>query len=887
MKDRILTAVAALALAFPAGPAAAQQAAGSGNGSSSATTSSLPRLQAVKVRGEQPSIDGSLEDAAWEQAPLATDFVQLQPEEGAEPSEPTEARVLYGPNALYVAVRAWDSAPDSIAAQLTRRDQDSYSDRIHVVIDSYFDRRTAFHFAVNPKGVKTDIYRYDDTREDASWDAVWEVETSIDDHGWTAEFRIPYSQLRFEDTDVQSWGINFAREIARHDELSTWSPLSQKDDRIVSRFGVLEGLENLESPNRLEVEPYTMARVKRGPGNPANPFYERTEEFGTVGADVKYGITSDLTLNLTLNPDFGQVEADPARVNLSAFETFLPEKRPFFLEGKNIFDFGIGIGDGDGANESLFYSRRVGRQPQGRADARGGFKDVPDNTTILGAWKLSGKTSSGWSVGALHAMTGEETARIVTGDGTRMSEAVEPLTNYSVGRLQKDFRDGLSAVGVIATATNRDAAVADELGLRRSAYTGGLDVRHRFGGGDKYQISGNVLGSHVQGTAEAIARTQRSSARYFQRPDADHVSYDPTRTELSGWSASLQGGKSGGGNLRAMGFFQARSPGFEVNDVGFMRNADFWGTGAFLGWHVTEPGDHFRRWNVNVNGWRVSTFGGEAMERGGNVNGSFQLKNLWSGHAGVNRTLSSRSTTMLRGGPSIRTEGRWNGWAGLNTDSRKEVRLGLNTNGSVTPTNDSWSYNLSPNVRWRPSGRMNLSLSPFVRWNVDDNQWIGRVEADGPRYVFGRLDQTTAGLTARMDLAFTPTLSLQLYAQPFVSAGSYDEFKQVADPDAEAYGERWAGVDARAVEGRYAADLNGDGSEETFRDPDFNVKQFRSNAVLRWQYRPGSTLFLVWSQARDHFEPTGRFRMGDDVGDLFGVHPENVLMLKVTYWFTP
>jgi len=847
-----------------------------------------PTITAVPIWTAEPEIDGNLGDPVWQRAEVATDFVQYEPEEGADPSQPTEARVLYGLGALFVAFRAYDSAPDSIAAQLTRRDQESYSDRVLVVVDSYLDRRTAFEFAVNPAGVKRDVYRFEDTREDDSWDAVWEVATRIDEEGWTAEFRIPFSQLRFKDADVQTWGINFAREIARHDEVSVWAPLSRKESGIVSRFGLLEGLEGVQTPNRLEVEPYSMARVEREPGDPTDPFHEETALFGTVGADAKYAVTNNLTLNVTLNPDFGQVEADPGQVNLSAFETFFPEKRPFFLEGQNIFDFGIGLGDGDGASESLFYSRRVGRTPQGEVDVGDGFSDSPENTTILGAWKLSGKTGSGWSVGALHAVTGEERAEILTEDGERTSRALEPRTNYAIARVQKDFRDGWSALGVIATGTKRDASVADAQELRSSAYTGGVDFRHRFGDGGNWSVRGDLLGSRVAGSPEAIAATQRSSARYFQRPDADHVAFDSTRTALAGWASTLTVGKRGGGYWRGSAFFQARSPGFEVNDVGFMRSADYWVVGNWLGYHKSDPGDLFRRWGLNWNFWRESSFGGEETGTGANVNGSFTLNNLWGGWAGVMRSFASLSTTRLRGGPAVVEDAGWSGWSGLYSDSRSSVQVSVNTNWGVTPASDSWRYHVGGELRWRPSGRLNVSLGPFLRRNEDDAQWVEAIEnPGGDHYVFARLDQTTVGLTGRMDFSFTPTLSLQLYAQPFVSAGAYSEFKSVADPGAARYGDRYAALAARPTEDGYAVDVDGDGTEETFEDPAFNEKQFRSNAVLRWEYQPGSTLFLVWSQARDHSGTTGGFHLDRDLGDLFGTPSENVLMLKVSYWLTP
>jgi Domain of unknown function (DUF5916) len=817
---------------------------------------------------------------------VASDFVQLRPDEGEPASERTEVRVLYGSDALYVGFRAFDSAPEEIAGQLTRRDQQSFSDRVHVFIDSYHDRRTAFHFAVNPKGVKQDYYRFDDTQEDAGWDAVWDVATATDAQGWSAEFEIPYSQLRFAGGDDQTWGINFLREIARKNESSFWAPISGEDNALVSKFGELRGLRGIERSTRVEVMPYTLARLQRAPGDQNDPFYEANDAFGTVGLDVKYGVTSNLTLDVSVNPDFGQVEADPARVNLSAFETFLPERRPFFIEGASIFNFPIALGDGDGANESLFYSRRIGRAPQGWADPEGGYVDTAENTTIQVASKLSGKTESGWSIGLLHASTAREQARVITGSGDALTPTVEPSTQYGVARIQKDFREGRSALGVIGTGTVRNADDAAALKLHSNAFTGGLDFRHRFGN-DNYQVSGYVLGSRVEGTEETVARTQRSPGRYLQRPDADHLTYDPTRTSLSGMTAFGSIGKIGGGFWRFSTGFQTRTPEFEVNDMGFLMNVDYLVNWAWVGYRHYLPTRRFRNWNLNANAWRSQSFGGEVNGLGGNVNGSFQLSNYWSGWAGVNQEAGVTARTLLRGGPSIKTEARTNAWAGISTDGRKSVQFNVNFFGNRAPASDSWTFNTSPNLSWRPSSSARVNLGGSYSRRVDDRQWIGQVSLEEEHYLFGRIDQQTVGITSRVDIAFTPTLSLQLYAQPFVSAASYQELKRVDDPQADRYQDRYEILSTTEVNGGYEVDLNGDGSVEFIRDPDFNFKQFRSNVVLRWEYRLGSTLFLVWSQGRNHYAPVGDLRFGSDVGALFDAPADNVFMVKVSYWLNP
>lgn len=844
-----------------------------------------PVIVATRVPAGTIHVDGLADEEAWSGASVATDFGQFEPDEGSPSTERTEARVLYGEDALYVFMRAWDSEPDQIVGQLTRRDQSSYSDQLGVVVDSYFDRRTAFHFAVNPVGVKHDIYRYDDTGEDQGWDAVWDVETRRHADGWSAEFRIPFSQLRFREAADQTWGINFTREIARRQETAVWAPMTRSDAAIVSRFGELRGLRDLAAPNRIEIVPYSLASLQRAPGDEANPYYSANSGFGTAGLDLKYGVTSNLTLDVTVNPDFGQVEADPAQVNLGAFETFLPERRPFFVEGSSIFNFPIALGDGDGAGESLFYSRRIGRAPQGSVPSADGFVDMDDKTTILGAWKLSGKTSGGWSIGAMHALTAGEQARVTTPTGEEFQEPVEPFSNYGVVRVQKDFRDGRSAVGVIGTGLIRDSGVSDQLGLRSSAFSAGVDFRHRFYD-ERWELSSYVIGSHVRGSEEAIALTQRSPARYFQRPDAEHTEYRPDRTSLSGGSANVGISKISGGYWRVGTGVQTRTPGFEVNDVGFMNSADYTTHWGWLGYHHSDPQGPFRNWNVNLNAWHNWNWDGDRTGTGGNVNVNVQWKNFWHAYGGVNRDLEAWSAGLLRGGPLMRREAQTNWWSGMGTDSRKAVQLNLNASGNVRAESDSWRIGFFPNLRIRPSSRATLNLGGFYNRNVDDRQWVTRAEADGAHYLFGRLDQTTVGVTARVDFAFTPTLSLQLYAQPFVSAGAYGSFREVADPTAAHYADRFAAIATRSEGGRHRVDLDADGTDESFGDPDFNIRQFRSNVVLRWEYLPGSALFLVWSQGRDDFVGQGRFDFRDDVRDLFDVPSDDVFMIKLSYWMS-
>lgn len=847
-----------------------------------------PAYRAIASRAQPgtPELDGALDDPAWERATPITGFMQRDPNEGEPATERTEVRVLYDDHALYVGVRAYDSDPSQIVGRLTRRDQHSPSDWLVISIDSYFDRRTAFDFWVNPAGVERDIYRYDDTRQDDSWDAVWDVAVSRDAEGWAAEFRIPFSQLRFAEASEQTWGFNVTRIVQRKNETALWKPIPKEGSGWVSEYGDLVGMRGIEPGRRLEVLPYLLASEALTPREDGNPFETGTEFDGKVGLDLKYGVTNNLTLDLTVNPDFGQVEADPSVVNLSVFETFFREKRPFFIEGANIFDFGITGTNGGG--EPLFYSRRIGRSPQGNADARGGYAEAPDRTTILGAAKLSGKTSNGWSIGVLNALTSKETAEIIDSDGRPHRDVVEPFTNYAVARVQRDFRDGKSAIGAILTSVNRNLSPGLDF-LHSAAYAAGLDARHRFWDAN-WELTGKIVGSHVRGSTEALEQTQQRSTRYFQRPDADHVEFDPTRTSLTGTSGSLGFSKIGGGHWRGSLGYEWVAPSFEANDLGFLREADIQRSFVWVAYREFQPGDIFRNYNINLNAWNFWTFGGERTATGGNVNGNFTLLNYWGGWGGVNRSIEAVSTRVLRGGPAMKRPGSWNAWYGLHTDNRKPVVLEgggwIWADDERSHSGGFWTF-----MQFRPRDNVRLTFGPEYSWNHDDWQFVDAQEVLGAdQYIMGVLDQKTISLTTRLDWTFTPNMSLQLYAQPFVSSGDYLRFRRVTDPLAERYSDRFEALGRRLTldDGTYNADLNRDGTADlSFNDPDFTFAELRSTLVLRWEYVSGSTIFLVWQQNRSSFVEQGDFRPGRDFGDLLTADGDNVFLMKVNYYLTP
>jgi Domain of unknown function (DUF5916)/Carbohydrate family 9 binding domain-like len=865
----------------------------------------LATLQAARLQGEV-RLDGRLDDAAWQAAQPSDAFTQSYPDPGAAPTLRTEARVLYDDENLYVAVRLHDPAPDSIAAPLARRDAGGiYSDWLNVSIDSRHDRRSAFLFSVNPRGVQRDIYLSDDGgSEDGSWNAVWDVATTVDSAGWAAEFRIPMSQLRFggQAGDARTWGLQITRDIARRGERASWSPWTRNDAGFVSRFGTLTGLTGVRAPRALEVMPYASARLTRAPGDAEDPFFRENEPGLDAGADLRLGLPAGLTLSATINPDFGQVEADPAEVNLTAFETFFGERRPFFTEGSDVFRFGATRAFNKYGSQEYFYSRRVGRSPQRVLNGPSyPFVDAPQQTRILGAAKVSGRTPGGWSVGVMDALTGRESARFAGPDGERGRVEVEPLSNYFVGRARKDLNGGASQVGLLGTATHR--SLDDETlrsMLHRDAYLGGVDFLHTWA--DRaWSVSGYLAGSRVGGTEDVLTATQRSSARYYQRPDADYVELDGDRTSLTGHIGELA--IAHGGSWDASLQLKQVSPGFEINDVGFQTRSDARSVATFLGRSVNRQVGILRNHSYSTWQFRAWNFGGDKILDGAAASANATFTNFWGSGVQVGVRPEYVNDRLTRGGPLSMQPAQWNVNAWVETDSRKPVFFGT----EAAYREDASGLRERSFAAWstlRPSSAVRVQLGPRFSHNDYTAQYV-RTTADaratdtyGARYVFGALDQTTFSLETRLDWTFTPRLSLQLYAQPFVSAGSYRGFKELTTPGEFAFARYGAdrGTLCR-IDGVYVADpvaaracpaelpaADDPNFVVRFGDPDFNVRSLRGNAVLRWEYRPGSTLFFVWQQERSGFEPIGDFDWDRDTRGIFDGPSHNVFLIKASYW---
>ena len=896
--------------------------------------------RAVRAQGAPPVIDGRLEEGAWAGAPPLTQLTQREPVEGSAPSESSQVRFVYSDEALYVGFRGFDRQPNRIMGRLVRRDQRIISDYFNVFIDSYYDRRSAFEFSFNPSGARRDVFIYDDGGgRDESWDPVYDWATRVDSLGWVVELRIPFSQLRYPPRDSLVFGLRVRRSIVRNREESSWPFFPRDQVGEVSHFGRLVGLVGLPRPRRLELLPYTAGSASFEPAENGNPFATGRRQTLRGGTDLKFGVTSGLTLDLTANPDFGQVEADPAVVNLTAFESFFPEKRPFFVEGGNLFRFGLGApgvargmemggggggggggGEFGGGGEGLVYTRRIGRSPQIRADVGdGGYVDRVQQTAILGAGKVTGQLPGGWGLGLMQAVTAREEALTVDSVGLRGVAPVEPLTGYSVLRLQRNARGGRLAFGVIATSVVRhldgptqrpmvqpcfdgalvarqciagftvDSGTPAFQALRARAFTGGTDLRWRLGR-DRFDLVAGVMGSRVEGSAEAITATQRNSAHYFQRPDQTYAVLDSSRTSLEGFAGYARAAK-------ALGFwtwelrYATRSPGFEANDMGFMRRADEHAFRGETNLRWLRPGRVFRRFELETSGQVSYTYGWERGETqvSGRLNTEFA--NYWGLNLNGERSVASLATNLLRGGPAFREPGSWRLGGNLRSDFRRSIWGNLGGSYQVEDVTGVTRASVQGGLRFRPPGSISVSLEGRVSRDADDRQFVAREEvADSVYRVFSRVDRREASLTFRVDLALTPRLSLELYAQPFVSAGQYSALRLVADPKAAAYAGRFDPLETDRLTrpgggSDVTVDLDRDGASDfDFPDPDFRVVALRTNSVLRWEFLPGSTLFLVWQQNREDRASIGTVDFGRGFLDTFTAQGTNVFALKVAYW---
>jgi hypothetical protein len=864
---------------------------------SEAAEKPVPTIRAVRLQ-TPVVVDGRLDEDVWKSPNPATDFVQSDPDEGQPATEKTEIRIAYDEDAIYVGARMFDSQPSQIVQQLTRRDSTGIADCVMIGFDPRHDHLTGFGFVVTAAGTLVDEVIFDDIQEDGSWDGVWDARVSIDSLGWSAELRIPFSQLRFPEEEHQVWGFNAGRVLRRRNEESDWIITPKKESGLVSRFGHLEGLDGIRGRSHLDLLPYATARTERmATAEPGDPFNDGSRTFGGIGLDAKWGLTSNLTLDATVNPDFGQVEVDPAVVNLSAYETFYEEKRPFFIEGATLFAaFGSnGPNNRMGFNRSmptLFYSRRIGRAPQGSAS--GEYVDIPSATTILGAGKLTGKTRSGWSVNFLEAATSREYARVENA-GARSKVEVEPLTNYLAVRAHRDIGQRAGA-GVLATAVVRDLSdPALAARLVHDAVVVGGDAHLFLNGKRDWVVTGSFSGSRVSGSEGAITRIQESSAHYFQRPDATQVSLNPNARSVAGWQASFDFNKNTG-TLRPNASLWAVSPGFECNDAGFLSRADAAGSHVALLWLRPTPDGFSRYRQLLFSKWWTWNFARELQGDGVWISTYVMFRNYWSLQGALLFTRSTYADRLTRGGPTLRNPRSSYASMGLETDDRKAISLQFTGEWSRSGLG-GWTSTAGGSLSVRPTSALTISTGPSLTRDFVRVQYV-TASADpsatamyGTRYVFGDLSQTEVVMETRVNYILTPRMSFQLYAQPLLSAGRYSGFKEPGRPRDMSYlryGQDLGAITFDPSSEIYTVDpqVPGGSGPFSFANPDFNFKSLRVNAVFRWEFRLGSTLYVAWTQQRVDTARPGQFDLSRDLSSMWRAPGDNVLMVKLSYWFS-
>lgn len=856
------------------------------------------------------NIDGRLDDDAWKNATAITDFKQFDPDHGTSASERMEVRFLYDDHALYVGARLYDKqGAEGVTSTVVRRDAFFNSDFFEVVIDGFHDHLGQAFFQVNPSGSRTDMLGTGNNCCDAGWDPVWESHTSIDPLGWSVEMRIPYNQLRFSRDSLQIWGLQVRRFLKRRNEIDQWAMWERNDNGGPQRFGHLEGMRVMGSSRNLELLPYVATQASRVAAGPNDPFHSGTQSQARVGVDVKYLLTPNLTLDATINPDFGQVEVDPAVVNLSAFENFFSERRPFFVSGSGIFDFGNFICNfcSNVSKLDAFYSRRIGRAPSGAdlAYNKGEFADIPQATSVLGAAKVTGRTSSGYTVGLLNAVTGKTMADVQRADGTRTTQEVEPMANYFVGRVKKDLRNGDLVLGAIGTSVTR--SLNDEFRPRLASHAEllGTDWRYMWDS-RRYSFIGSAALSSVAGDSRVITNRQLSNSRLYQRPGRAEGSdgffsttLDSSATVLRGYGAYARLAKDAG-DWQWETSVNLRNPGFETNDYSFLTDGDYIWNNVNLIRAYNTPTRYYRSLGVIVGGQAQRNFEGD-ITRNTDVHAFLRTttNNFWDISAFViHRIPGLIDDKLLRGGPAVRTEGSYYYASNISTDSRRQWQLSSDPSFGTTSRGGN-STNVNLNLRVQPNSRTSLSFGPSFSKSLSKQQYVTsmpdvtNLAFAAKRYVLADVYQKGLSFDTRFNLTFTPTMTFELYAQPFLASGHYSSFKEFDAPREEAmsvYGTDVGNITPESnAEGRvtrYRIDPDGAGPANSFLigNPDFNLRSLRGSAVFRWEYRPGSTLYFVWTQQRADQAQIGNFDFARDRSALLGARPDNVFLVKASWW---
>ena len=849
------------------------------------SSKSLPkRIYTTKKLIEVPVIDGDISEKAWNVVEWSSDFTQKQPDEGKPPKYQTKFKVIYDAKYLYIAIRAFDDEPELIQQRLTRRDGFA-GDRVNVIIDSYHDKRTAFVFTTTAAGVKgEEIATGNGNNWDESWNPIWYTNAKVDDKGWTAEMKIPFSQLRFGKAKEQVWGFNVNRTLFRLQERSLWQRIPNNQAGFISEAGELHGLKDLVSQKQLEVQPFVVFQYDNYPSEQGNPFRDGSDFKLNGGLDAKIGITNDLTLDLTINPDFGQVEADPGAIALDGFQVFFREQRPFFVENKNIFDFKFANGQ-----DNLFYSRRIGRNPHRRANlANGEFAEEPINSTILGAAKFSGKTKNGWSIGVLESVTANEYAKVREVNGNTREEIVEPLTNFFVARAQKDFNERNSFIGGIFTATNRNLN-GNFNELHKAAYTGGIDFNHNWKNREFF-IDGNIIASKVLGSKEAITATQKALRHNFNRADATHVNVDVNRTSLTGTGGRIEAGKQGGGNWRYNGGFVWRSPELELNDVGFLRQTDEMIQFANLRYLWQVPKGIYRDIQLRLSQFSTYDFEGNYNRIQYGLQGNFNWKNNWWTEIELGHKPRIYTNVFLQGGPRWRFSEENFFVLFFGSDRSKKFSFNIGHVNTAAKQNNFAFQRYVLRMNYQPFDALSLSLNTTYTKNPNKTQYVNQQDFGATRrYILGEIDNQTWSTTLRLNYSVNPNMSIQFYGQPFVSRGRYSNFNYVNNPIAENLNDRvtwYNSSQISEVNGVYNIDENLDSTiDYSFSKPDFSFVQLRTNLVARWEYIPGSELFFVWSRGGTTFDDPS-YSLGRSISNqISNSKVEDTFLIKATYRF--
>jgi hypothetical protein len=840
------------------------------------------RTYCASQTSHSAKIDGILDDECWiKDGSWSGNFTQYSPNEGAAPSFPTKIKILYDFDFLYVGIYCYDTCPNKIRRILDRRDVFA-GDIAGVAFDSYFDHRTAYEFTLTAAGQKLDLKHSGDGNYDMNWDAIWEGASSLTDSGWTAEMKIPFSQLRYNRTDTQIWGLHIWRWIDRYKEESQWQPLKRNASALVYLFGNIKCLDSIRSSRQVEFMPYLSDGLKQN-GNSDNPYLNKNHWFINGGLDTKIGLSSNLTLDATINPDFGQVEADPSELNLTAYETYFSEKRPFFLEGSEIFDNKL-------SNDLLFYSRRIGARPKYEPELKEGeYFENQENSTILGSLKLTGKTSHGLSIGIMNSLTDNEYGKMYSDAGTKTIQT-EPMTNYFASRLRKESHEAKTIYGMSFNSIIRDLSDSTlNTQIHKTAHTASADFTQYFKN-KYYYIFVKGVTSHLTGSEESIKLLQESHIHRFQRPDAGYLHLDSTRTSLTGTGATLEGGKIAGKVQFGAGITYW-SPQLNYNDLGFMRVADLIEQRSSAKYAINESKGIFRQFDIDFYQTTASTFGGEISKMDIGIYTNAEFKNLWYSHLEFDKGFGILDPRVLRGGPALYDNGYYGGNLYLRTNDSKNLSANLSGSRYFAVLNNSNTSDVGFGVNYRPLRKISLTGTVDYATNFQEYQYFTTIESTYPnRYLIGQLDQQTLSFTLRLEFFLSPRISFQYYGSPFTTIGKYTDLKRVDDASSKDPAKRFLKYSSdeltyNATDNTYLVnELNG--TSYSFTNPDFTFGQFRSNFVFRWEYKLGSVLYFVWTHDQTQSDQYYTSSFNPVFNDILTKASHDIFMLKISYWFS-